>query len=328
MSHGIFGLNQYTSEDSKLILLPIPWEVTTSYGSGTSLGPQAILTASPQLDLYDYYFGEIHEQGIYMLPICEKTQKENHHHKQLAQWVIDNPSHPDSLNKIDQVNQACDKLENSIYETCTERLRKGQIVGLIGGDHSTPQGLIKALSEHYSGDFGILHIDAHADLRKAYQGFSHSHASIMHNVMSGNFSPQSLVQVGIRDFCEEEFQFISSHKDIHTFFDPEVKSRLLSGDNWKTICQEVLAKLPERVYISFDIDGLSPNLCPNTGTPVPGGLSFEQASFLISQLKKSGKTIVGFDLVEVAPSKDETDEWDGNVGARILYQLCGYTLQC
>jgi agmatinase len=135
-----------------------------------------------------------------------------------------------------------------------------------------------------------------------------------------------LVQVGVRDFCEEEAQRIDeSAGRIVTFFDADLQARLAAGEPWAALVEEMLAPLPRTVYLSFDIDGLDPALCPHTGTPVPGGLNFAQACFLLRALAQSGRRLVGFDLVEVAPGPDG-DEWDGNVGARLLYKLIGHAL--
>src|SRR5690606_6032202 len=147
-----------------------------------------------------------------------------------------------------------------------------------------------------------------------------SHASIMYNALN---IPQieKIVQVGIRDFCEQEVEVVkSSNGRVRVFTDMDLKAKEFEGENWKKICQEIIAELPQKVHISFDIDGLYPWYCPHTGTPVPGGLAYEKATYLLSQLVESGKEIIGFDLVEVAPGEDD---WDGNVGARLLFHLCG-----
>jgi agmatinase len=132
-----------------------------------------------------------------------------------------------------------------------------------------------------------------------------------------------IIQVGIRDYCEEENQVVRDAQGkvvVHT--DAGIQRASFEGETWKQRCDSIIAALPEKVYVSFDIDGLDPTLCPNTGTPVPGGLSFQQATYLLSRLKDS-KKIIGFDLVEVAPGEDD---WNGNVGARLLFHLCGVTL--
>jgi agmatinase len=136
-----------------------------------------------------------------------------------------------------------------------------------------------------------------------------------------------LVQVGIRDSCRAEADVVAgSGGRIVEFRDRELAEAVLDGTPWRMVCERIVDELPQRVYVSFDIDGLDPALCPHTGTPVPGGLSFHQAALLLRHVVAAGKTVVGFDVVEVAPGPDG-DEWDGNVGARVLYQLCGALLR-
>lgn len=147
----------------------------------------------------------------------------------------------------------------------------------------------------------------------------------MYNVMNLYEAPKKLVQVGIRDFCEEEYRYIQNNsKKIKTFFDYELKSALYEGQTWNGICQGIISELPELVYVSFDIDGLDPSLCPGTGTPVAGGLSLPEAFYLFAALIRAGKKLVGFDLNEVSAGNIEDDEWNGNVGARVAYKLLGW----
>ncbi len=214
------------------------------------------------------------------------------------------------------INEACAAVNQWLFEQTSEALDRGKRIGVIGGDHSTPLGYMQALAERYS-NYGILHIDAHADLRNAYEGFQYSHASIMFNAMQ---IPQisKLVQVGIRDFCHDEVNLIQqSNGRISTYFDPALKQKLYAGVSWLDLCREMVAELPQQVYISFDADGLDPKLCPNTGTPVPGGLELEQTFCLIREVIHSGRSIIGFDVSEVG-----NGEWDSNVGARTVYKLC------
>jgi len=136
-----------------------------------------------------------------------------------------------------------------------------------------------------------------------------------------------LVQVGIRDLCEEEHQRIaSSGGRIRTFFDSELAEARFAGATWGQQTLRILEALPQDVYVSFDIDGLDPTLCPHTGTKVPGGLSFQMATGLLAAVVRSGRRIVGFDLTEVVPAGDGT-EWDENVAARLLYKLIGWCLR-
>ncbi len=189
----------------------------------------------------------------------------------------------------------------------------------MGGEHSTPLGLIEALNERHES-FGILQIDAHADLREAYEGFDQSHASIMYNVLESCPNMKRLVQVGIRDISPSEVNLIKeSEGRIRTFLDWDIKQRAFEGMSWGEQVKNIIDTLPQKVYISFDIDGLNPGLCPNTGTPVPGGFSLEEINYLFFTLMDSGREIIGFDLNEVSPG--ENDEWDANVGARALWNL-------
>jgi len=180
-------------------------------------------------------------------------------------------------------------------------------------------GYLKALAQTHES-FGILQIDAHMDLREAYEGFTYSHASIFYNALK---LPQveQLVQVGIRDFCDEELNLVNnSDGRVKVFYDHDIKDSAFNGIQWDSYCEEIIDELPDKVYLSFDIDGLDPKLCPNTGTPVPGGLSFREAIYLIKKVVESGRTIIGADLCEVA---GQGHSWDGNVGARILYKMAG-----
>ena len=326
---GIFGI-PLTEAECKLILLPVPWEVTTSYGIGASNGPRIIRQASEQIDLFDFETKNAYEAGYFMQEISEEILANSRKYKELAQKVItlktEQSNDTSQINKLTaEVNAASKQLSEWVYRQTQTILNSGKLFGLVGGDHSTPLGAIKAICERHL-DVGILHIDAHSDTRKAYQGFEQSHASIMYNVMHLQKPPKKLVQVGSRDFCEEEFNFVESRSDIKTFFDIALKQRLLKGESWASVASDIINELPQKVYISFDIDGLDPRFCPSTGTPVIGGLSVDEVFFLLNLLAQSGRQIVGFDLNEVSSGKADEAEWDGNVGARMLYKLCNWTI--
>ena len=328
-NQSLFGL-PYSPEESAVVAIPVPWDVTSSYHKGSANGPNAILESSPQLDLYSPYLEDAWKHGIAYAPLSDNIIRQNNDlEKESAKWItfletgksdIPEKELKEIPHKIDLV---CKALEYEVYAESMKWLRQDKIVGIVGGEHSAPLGLMKALGE-VKGDYGILQIDAHLDLRKAYQNFTFSHASIMYNALEVE-NMNRLVSVGIRDYCEEEKQRAEASPKIATFYDEVIKSRLYEGVNWARICSEIVDLLPDQVYISFDIDGLNPHLCPNTGTPVPGGLEFTQASYLINQVVNAGKTIIGFDLCEVSPDITATTsqrrEWDGNVGARVLWEL-------
>lgn len=320
----IYGL-PFTEEEADIVLIPVPWEVTTSYGGGTAKGPGHILEASFQVDLYHQEFPELWKRGIAMLDIPENILMRSTSLKQKAALIIDKWEDGVDINNdeeaqaiLSEINTESEKLNLWVEEQTALWMNKGKLVGLVGGDHSTPFGFFKAQAAKH-GDFGILHIDAHKDLRKAFEGFTYSHASIMYNALSIE-SVKSLTSVGLRDFCQEEKDVADNDSRVNVFTYSTLQKEQFNGKNWHEQCEEIISKLPEKVHISFDIDGLDPTLCPNTGTPVPGGFSFDEATYLLSMLNQKGKEVIGFDLVEVAPG---ADDWNGNVGARLLFHLCG-----
>lgn len=323
---GIFGL-PHSADEAGVILIPVPWDATTSYRPGTARGPAAILRASKQVDLYDVETGEPYAAGIHMLDEDPRITKLAAEARAAAEPVIQagGAEGGELGEKLAVANELSVELNRWVRAETEMWLERGKVVGIVGGDHSAPFGAIAALVARHR-DMGILHIDAHADLRQAYEGFTYSHASIMYNVMT-ELGVKRLVQVGIRDVGAAELAFIrEAGGRIVTHYEPDLAALRFGGESWADQVARIVAALPDEVYISFDIDGLDPVYCPNTGTPVPGGLSFAQALYLLRALGESGRRIVGFDLNEVAPG-GPNDEWDGNVGARLLYKIIGWTLR-
>lgn len=322
----MYGL-PFTTGESDIVLVPVPWEVTTSYGGGTAQGPEAIREASFQVDLFHPEFPDLWKRGIAMDEIPTALLDQSSAMKKEAAHVIDLLVNGGSKKKearaakaLQWVNEESAVMTDWVEQRTGYWLDQGKLVGLVGGDHSTPLGFYRALAARHE-HFGILHFDAHLDLRKAYEGFVNSHASIMYNALA---IPQvsSIVAVGIRDFCEEEARVFAKEKlRVRLHRSAELRREQYEGMNWRKQCDRIIEQLPEKVHISFDIDALDPSLCPHTGTPVPGGLAFEEATYLLSRLAASGKTIIGFDLVEVTPGPH--GDWDANVGARLLWHLCG-----
>lgn len=321
----VFGL-PFNADESSIILVPVPWEATVSYGGGTAGGPEAIFEASAQVDLHHAEFPNLWKQGIHMTPISSLIRNKSAKVRKTAEKVIrllsDGKSKDGktSLSALTQeVDRACESMISHVQSEASIWLSHGKLVGLVGGDHSTPLGFIRALTQKHKS-FAVLQIDAHMDLRNAYEGFRYSHASIMYNVLKEQ-GITKLVQVGIRDYCEEEAEYVRKSKGrVKLFSYADVAGAGFAGKSWARQCQEIIKTLPEKIYVSFDIDGLDPKLCPNTGTPVPGGFEFHEITFLLSELVRSGKQVIGFDLNEVSPGKTD---WDGNVGARMLFHLCG-----
>ncbi|MEJ7626014.1 MAG: agmatinase family protein [Ferruginibacter sp.] len=324
-NNNIFGL-PFSEEDARLVILPIPWEVTVSYNAGTARAPDHIFKASLQVDLFDPEIKDAWMEGYYMRIPDKKILTKSDYLRKEAELYINYISQGEKVedNKfmcktMREINEGSIFLNNWVYEQTKQLLEKGKLVALLGGDHSTPFGFFKAIAEKHE-EYGILQIDAHCDLRKAYEGFNYSHASIMYNSLEEIPAIKKLVQVGVRDYCEEELDYINnSNEKVVTFFDKAIKERFYEGDTWAKITDEIIDELPQKVFLSFDIDGLDPKSCPHTGTPVQGGLETEQVFYLLKKLLKTNRTIIGFDLNEVGVSHDE---WDENVGARVLYKLC------
>jgi agmatinase len=323
----------FTPEEAQLVLVSAPWGVTASYGGGQSYAPDAIIKASTQLDFYDPVSPDEWRKGIATAPIDYSIQDGDSLLRGDAQKVIkfleEGGNFFDSSmlsTRRARVNMGSAETNCKIYEQTSEFLHKGKLVGLVGGDHSTPLGYIKALGER-NPEMGILHIDAHADLREAYEGFRYSHASIMYNVLQEVEAVKRIVQVGVRDYCDDEVALVKASEGRVVQFDDYLLSReRFEGTTWAEQCRKIVELLPEKVYVSFDIDGLAAENCPGTGTPVTGGLSFNEALYLLEMVVRSGRRIIGFDLVEVAPS-DRDGEWNANVGARMLFKMCGLTLK-
>ena len=297
-----------------------------SSGGGTESGPEAIREASLQVDLYDPAVANAWQNGLFMPPIDKKLAKLSQEARKEAEhyieWLTDG-SPKKGAKKMeahrDAVNAATAHMTAWVRAQTLAQLRAGKFVGLLGGDHSTPLGFLEALGEVHN-TFGILQIDAHCDLRIAYEDFEHSHASIMYNAMQLR-AVEHIVQVGIRDYSEGEVSIIATAPEqITTFFDRDLRRDAFEGRTWQQRVQAIVAALPAKVYISFDIDGLTPDHCPNTGTPVPGGLGYEQALYLLEQVANA-RHIIGFDLVEVSPGDGDGTAWDANVGARLLYRM-------
>ncbi len=314
-------------DEATLILIPVPWEATTSYGGGTSQAPASILTASHQLDLEDSVFDRPYRAGIAFAEADPLIVQLNNDAKPVATAVIEALERNEAAEKeLALVNAASERVNQSVYQSAKHYLAKGKHVAIVGGDHSCPEGLIRALAETQDEPFGILHFDAHHDLRQAYEGFTSSHASIFYNVMEGISSINKLVQVGIRDYSREEREYFNGLGErAVVFYSSELFRMRARGETFQSITERILEALPQRLYISFDIDALDPPYCPSTGTPVPGGLDYNEACYILEELALSGRKILGFDLCEVSPSGDG-EEWDSNVGARLLYKLCGALL--
>ena len=279
-------------ENSKIVIVPIPYEHTVSYGKGTKDGPQAILKASHYVEFYD-----------------EETQREIFYEYGIATLK------PLELNKKREREAL-----RLTYSVVKELLGLNKFIVCIGGEHTISQAIIKAYAEKYS-DLSILHFDAHSDLRQEYLGNKYSHASVMARVCE-ILDPSRIVQVGIRAQCVEEAKFIREKK-INTYYaysirQPETFFKLRRWED------EVVGKLSQNVFVSFDVDAFDPSIMPATGTPEPNGLYWQE---VMSCLKKVGlrKNIVGFDIVEFAPIKGLHSA--DITAARLISKILNYALK-
>src|SRR5579872_3925497 len=255
----IFGL-PFNEEDARLIILPVPWEVTVRSGSGTSRAGEHIFNASMQVDVFDEESGNAWKQGIFMRHPDRKVLMKSDYLRKEAELYINYTSKGEALEKntfmcksLKEINEGSAILNNWVYEQTTTLLNSGKLVALLGGDHSTPLGYFKAIAERH-GDFGILQIDAHCDLRNAYENFDYSHASVMYNALRETPRLKKIVQVGVRDYCLEETEYLHNHHDrVIVYFDKDIKESAFEGNSWKQIVDEIVNQLPDNVYVSFDI---------------------------------------------------------------------------
>ncbi len=315
-----------TEEEAGLIILPVPWEVTVSYGAGTARAADHIFNASFQVDLFDFDYPEAWKKGFYMRPADKKILAKSDYLRKQAELYIAYISKGEEVEEnnfmskaVRDINEGGMFLNNWVYEQTGALLRRNKLVVLLGGDHSTSLGYLRAIADKHAG-FGVLQIDAHCDLRAGYEGFTYSHASIMYNALEEIPQIKRLVQVGTRDCCQEEWDYVrNSNQRVVTFFDKHIREKQFEGQTWQAIADDIVNQLPQQVYLSLDIDGLDPKLCPNTGTPVQGGFEAEQVFYLLRRMVESGRQLIGFDLVEVGTGDND---WDANVGARVLLKLC------
>ncbi|MEO0649195.1 MAG: arginase family protein [Planctomycetota bacterium] len=332
---GLFGLDT-PFDDAAAVVVPVGFDATTSYRTGAAAGPEWVRRASHQVDLHDRLFGDFWRRGIASLEPDPRIAALQAEAFPRARRVVEAGGRVAGDRGLEADLAAVDEAGatlNRVVEEQVERvLRAGKLPVVLGGDHSVPFGAIRLAGARHRS-LGVLHFDAHADLRPAFEGFAWSHASILHNVLEHCPSVERLVQVGIRDLGHLEAERIAHDSPrIQTVFDDRWAAERARGGDLRRVVSGALEGLPEMVWVTFDVDGLEPTLCPNTGTPVPGGLSWHDAMLWLETLAASGRRVVGCDLVEVSggplagaarPPADAPDPWDAMVGARLLYRLIG-----
>ncbi len=356
---GPYGLS-YSAEEAELHIVQAPFDATCSYRRGAADGPASILAASYQVELHDTVSGDPWRRGIHLVPVDERIAIWNAEARGLADGVIERGGRDrldvggddELLANLVRVNQLSARADAAIEAQVRASLEAGKRVVVLGGDHSTALGSIRAHADKHGrpglgSGIGILHIDAHADLRRCYEGFERSHASVLFNALEGGLfwaaderRPHDggalpvpgagegiarLVQVGLRDVSRGELDRLTRDERVFAVMDHEWAAARAAGEDLGRLVASTIERLPRRVYLTLDIDGLEPGLCPNTGTPVPGGLTWHEVWMWIDAVRASGRELVGADLVEVAPgvAPDGTDSWDAVVGARLLYRILG-----
>ena len=239
-----FGL-PFEPETAELVIVSAPWDVTVSYGAGTAYAPDAIIEASTQLDFHEPLAPGAWRRGIATGDVDYSLLDESQRLRGDAAKVIDHlegggsPEDDYVVRKICRVNEGCAAMNANIGAQAARWLDAGKLVGLVGGDHSTPYGLIRALGERHA-EFGILHIDAHCDLRDAYEGFEFSHASIMFNVLRDVPAVTKIAQVAVRDFSEREAALAASSGRVVLFDDLSLAAAGFRGETWDTQCLRIV----------------------------------------------------------------------------------------
>ncbi len=332
---GIFGLPT-PAEEAGVRVLGVPFDATTSYRRGTAAGPAAVLAASGQVDLFDVQQrawrggdGRPWAHGIHF-ELDEEVAAWNVEAGPLAAAIIERggriDDEPGLLQGLERVNELGARVNERVQGWTAARLAEGALPVILGGDHSVPLGALLAAAAHHE-ELGLFHLDAHADLRPAYEGFRWSHASILHNTLEAAPQLQRVLSVGLRDLGEGEVAAIEASKGrIEPVYGHTWGHARAAGEDLSALARRAVAHLPERVWLTLDVDGLEPDLCPGTGTPVPGGLSWDEVLLWFEALAQAGRRVVGLDLCEVSPGADAdpaVDSWDAIVGARLLYKAIG-----
>lgn len=271
---------RYTSyKTAKIVILPVPYDGTSTYGKGADKGPDAIIKSSGYVELYDIETqSEIYLQGIFTAPFLNVTNKDD----------------PEVVIK-------------KIQDAIKKYLKDNKFVVMLGGEHSISTGFARALHEKYK-NMSVLHFDAHGDTREEYLGSKYNHACVMARIRE--FVP-SLVQVGIRSIDIEEIKTKKANQ--HIFFAHEIHD-----PNNKAWMQKAIDKLTGDVFISIDLDVFDPAIMPSTGTPEPGGMRWYQTLEFLEKVI-SQKNIIGFDVVELAPNKENTAP--DFLAAKLIYRM-------
>jgi agmatinase len=326
---GYYFRDATPTADAPIVLVSAPWAVTSAAGQGAVYTPDAIIDASTHLSLYDVVSNTSIDGKVATAEVDYDLQESS---LQLGGDAAKVVAHIDDggaltgdyfARKVVRINLGFRDMHRSVGKRVFRFASKGKIVGVVGGDHSVAFGAVRSISSVYP-QMGVLFIDAHSDLRPSGKIFDYSHLSVARNIVDEIPAVSKLVQVGVRDMSREEMDFAQNHPKITMFCHEKLTAERFSGRSWGEVCDDVVAQLPDKVYISFDIDALSPECCPHTKRPVAGGMTFDEAVCLINRVAESGREIVGFDLTEIVPVMESGV--DAAVGARMLVKLCAAAL--
>lgn len=267
------------SEHAKIVLIPVPYDGTSTWQKGADKGPKAFLEASENMELYDIETdSEVYKNGIY-----------------LTEPII--------------VNRTPEAIVDAVHQKTKNYIKKKKFVTLFGGEHSISIGSIRAFNEMFP-NLTVLHIDAHADLRKSYDGSSCNHACAVYEASQNT----NLIQVGIRSMDITEKSVMNLDK---TYFAHE----MVEDDSWM---DSAIDQMTDNVFITFDLDAFDPSIMPSTGTPEPGGLLWYETMDFLKQVFAE-KNVVGFDIVELCPN--EIDKSSDFLAAKLYYKMLSYKFQ-
>ncbi|MBC8342709.1 MAG: arginase family protein [Bacteroidetes bacterium] len=324
LSEGIFGL-PFDLEESEAVIIPVPWDVTAPH-DGAADAPDAIFQASKSISLYQEKLEDAWKAGIYMHNIPLKWKESSYQlrkirnriHKRHSKKMTD-AKRAEQSKDCKNINLTSRLLNEWVEQISSEYLKDNKLVGLLGGGQAISSGFLTSLSRKYD-HFGILHLDAHADLLSTYEGLEFSDFSSMHYALKLS-QVKKLVLAGCREILYSEQHVIEkNYQLIKLFSDKYIKEKHFRGNTLKMMISEIISPLPKNVYISFDAAIMQAEIMPNVGFPQPSGFSFEEISFLFSEIQQSGKKIIGFDLSGIRPRK-ENNYWEAKLGAHLLFEL-------
>ncbi len=268
--------NYAALETSKIVLIPVPYDGTSTWGKGADKGPEAFLEASENMELYDIETdSEVYKNGVF-------------------------------LSEPVTVNATPEAMVDAVHQETKRFIKKNKFVTIFGGEHSISIGTIRAFNEMFP-NLTVLHIDAHADLRKSYEGSACNHACAVYEASQNT----NLIQLGIRSMDAKEKSVMDLDK---TFFAHE----MAIDDTWM---DAAIDQMTENVFITFDLDAFDPSILPSTGTPEPGGLFWYETLDFLKQVFTE-KNVVGFDIVELCPNN--VDRSSDFLAAKLYYKMLSY----